>query len=187
MNNGTWTGSVMAGCALAAIFAGPAAAGEVQLGARWGATRLEVDGNRLSSGSAVNDRLISGGFTLGYRWTQGPLIEIGTSGSSNFFDLFNINDLDHTWLAAGWQFDLNDRWRLTPKAGLVATQLTSSEEDIFEGGEPVDHLDDTVPFLELTIGRRLGRYFMLGMYFRENFEEFGGSQMYGMQLHLTFE
>jgi hypothetical protein len=187
MNQGNWTAMALVSAVLGGVLAAPSAAGEVQVGARWGATRLEVDGSRLSSGNDVNDRLISSGLTLGYRWTRGMLLEIGTSGSGDFFDFLNINSLDHTWLAAGWQFDLNDRWRLTPKAGLVATELTSSEEDIFEGGEPVDRFDDTVPFLELTIGRRLGRYFMVGMYFRENFEEFGGSQMYGLQLHLTFD
>jgi hypothetical protein len=182
MKQGKWLGAL----SVATLLSCQAIAGEFQIGVRLGATKLEVDADRLTSGDDVNDRLLSSSLTVGYRWENGLIVDGGFGGSSQFLPLFEINELDQVWVGAGWQFDA-DRWRFTPLAGLVQTHLNSSQENLFEGNEPTDHFNDTVPFAEITAERQLGRHFVLGLYFRKNFEDFGSTQTWGMSIGLNFD
>jgi hypothetical protein len=178
-------GMGLATALLVALCSAPGVAGEFQLGVRLGKTWLKVDGDRLSSGNSVDESLMTHGVIAAYRWPKGALLEIGTASSFNI-DFFNLNGLDQQWLGGGWQIDLNDDWRLTPKAGLMYTVLESSEEDLFES-EPVDEFKDWVPYLETTLERRIGRHFGMALYLRENFEDWGSTRMWGLSLVWTFD
>ena len=161
-----------------------AAAGEFQLGFRLGQNWLDIDGDRLSSGNGVNDHLINIGFTASYRWPRGGFIEAGLGGSGSI-DLFGIEDVDHHWIGGGWQYELYGDFKLTPKAGLTYSELTSSEEDLFDS-EPVDEFTDVVPFVEITLERRFWRHVGLGLYFRHTFEDWGSTRDFGAVLSWTF-
>lgn len=178
--------TTLAGTLLAmALLGGVAHAGEFQLGFRLGEDWIDIDGDRLSSGNSVNDHLVNIGFTASYRWPRGGFIEAGIGGSGTI-DLFGIEDVDHHWLGGGWQFDLADAWKLTPKAGLTYSELTSSEENLFES-EPVDEFTDVVPFVEVTLERRFFKHFGLGLYFHHTFEDWGSTRDFGLALSWTFK
>lgn len=177
-----WMGAAL----IAAALAGPCAAGEFSIGYRLGATQLDVDGDRLSSGNSLNSNMMSMGFSLNYMWSLGPMAEVTFAQSFDPFPLFSWNDVDHISAAFGWQYGLEGPWRFTPKIGLTHSALESQEEDFFEGNEPIDRINQTVPFLEATFERRFGQHFGTGLYLRHNFEDFGGSTMYGLTLSWSF-
>lgn len=177
---GRWLGAAI----LAGLLSGPAAAEEFQIGLRLGQNWLDIDGDRLSSGNAVNDHLINVGLTASYRWQQGAFIEAGIGGSTSV-DIFNISSLTHHWIGAGWQYELYGKARLTPKVGLAYSELHSSEEDLFDD-EPMDKFTDVVPFVEVTLERRFWRHVGLGVYFRHTFEEWGSTRDFGLALSYTF-
>ncbi len=176
---GGWLGMV-----LAASMAGPAAAGEFQVGLRMGQNWIDVDAERLSSGNGVNESQVNLGLHASYRWQQGFLVEAGLAGSGSL-NFLSIQDVSHHWIGAGWQYELYGKMRLTPKAGLTYSELTSSEEDLFES-EPVDKFSDVVPFVEITLERRFLRHTGIGLYFRHTFEDWGSTRDFGLTLSYTF-
>lgn len=169
---------------VAALLVGPAAAGDFQLGFRMGQNWLDVDGDRLSSGNGVNDHLLNLGITGSYRWPAGGYLELGLGGSGSI-DILGIQSVSHRWIGGGWQYDLHGNWKLTPKAGLTYSELTSSEEDLFDS-EPVDEFNDVVPFVELTLEHRFYEHVGLGVYFRHTFEDWGSTRDFGLLLSWTF-
>jgi hypothetical protein len=183
MKEGKWIGAAL----LLALCCGRSVAGEFTIGYQVGGTRLEVDGDRLSSGNSVNDKLMMMGLRMAYRWSEGPFAEFGIATSFNPFPIFGWDDVHHASLAGGWQFDLGHELRFTPKAGLVHSSLESSEEDFFDGDEPVDKIKKVVPFIEVALERRFFRHMGLGLFLRENFEDFGASQSYGLSISWTFD
>jgi hypothetical protein len=170
-------------CVLAAL-AGPAAAGEFQLALRLGKTSISIDGDRLSSGNGVDQSLVNIGLLGGYRWENGAYVEAGIGGSDGI-DFLGVQDVSHRWIGGGWQFDLSDYWKLTPKAGLTSSHLNSSEEDLFDS-EPVDEFSDVVPFVEVTLERRMFDHLGIGLYFRHTFEDWGKTSDAGLSLSWTF-
>ncbi len=183
MHRTNYTTMLAAICALSAL-AVPASAGEFQLAFRIGKNHINIDGDRLSSGNSVDDRLVNLGLLGGYRWDNGAYLEAGLGGSGSF-DILGIQDVSHRWIGGGWQFDLSDYWKLTPKAGLTWSNLTSSEEDLFDS-EPVDEFSDVVPFMEVTLERRMWRHVGIGLYFRHTFEDWGKTSDAGLSLSWTF-
>jgi hypothetical protein len=170
--------------AVAALLGNAASAGDFQLAFRLGQNWIDVDAERLSSGTGVNDHQMNLGLSASYRWPGGGFIEAGIAGSGSF-NLLSIQDVSHRWIGGGWQYDLYENFRFTPKAGLAYSRLTSSEEDLFES-EPVDEFSDIVPFAELTLEHRFGRHVGLGLYFRHTFEKWGSTRDFGLQLGWTF-
>lgn len=176
--------SLAAGAVAALILLGQAAAGEIQVTARFGQNWLDIKGSHLTSGNGVNERLINLGIAVSHRWERGGLVELGLDGSGGF-DILGIESVSHRWIAGGWQYDLADDWQFTPKAGLAYTHLTSSEEDFFDS-DPVDKFSDWVPFVELTLQRRFGKHFGTGLYFRHTFEAWGSTRDFGLGLGWRF-
>lgn len=177
--------TMLAGTCLLALMGAQATAGEFQIGLRLGQNWLDVDGDRLSSGNGVNDHLINLGIMGAYRWPGGGLVEAGIGGSGSI-DIFGIESVAHRWVGGGWQFDLSDTWKFTPKAGLAYSELTSSEEDFF-ASEPVDEFSDVVPYVELTLEHRFFDHLGLGAYFRHTFEDWGSTRDFGLALSWTFQ
>lgn len=176
-------GAAMA-MAVALGMVAPATAGEFGLTFRIGRDDIEIDGNRLTSGNSVNDRMVNLGLLASYRWEKGGYIEAGVGGSGGI-DVFGIQDVSHRWIGGGWQFDLGDAWKLTPKAGLTWSNLTSSEEDFFDS-EPVDEFSDTVPFFEIAVERRFWERLGVGLYYRHTAEDWGLTRDAGLSLSWTF-
>ncbi|HUQ10695.1 MAG TPA: outer membrane beta-barrel protein [Steroidobacteraceae bacterium] len=177
----TWLGI----WALAALAIGRAEAGDFQLAMRLGEDWIDIDGDRLSSGNGVNDHLLNLGLTASYRWPRGGYLELGLAGSGSI-DIFGIQSVDHHWIGGGWQFDAFEKVKVTPKAGFTYSELTSSEEDLFDS-EPVDRFSDVAPFVELTVERRLLEHMGLGLYFRHTFEDWGSTRDFGLTFSWTFQ
>ena len=169
----------------AALAAGPAMAGEFEIDVRLGRNWLKVDGSRLTSGNDINDRhLVNLGLAASYQWPRGGFVEVGLAGTGSF-DILGIEHLSHRWIGGGWRFDLGSTWKITPKAGLTYSRLTSSEENVF-ATEPVDELGTTAPFAELTIEKRFFEHLGLGLYLRHTFEDWGSTDDRGLLLTWTF-
>lgn len=185
MSRTNYKTTLIASGVLAALASVQACAGEFQFGFRLGQNWLDVDGDRLSSGNSINDNLLNLGIAASYRWPKGGFIEAGLGGSGTI-DIFGLESVSHRWIGGGWQYDLSEKWKLTPKAGLAYSRLTSSEEDFFDS-EPVDKFSDIVPYVELTIERRLLTHLGLGAYFRHTFEEWGSTRDFGLAITWTFQ
>jgi len=179
------TGKTLAGCTgisiLALLAAGPATAGEIELGIRLGETKAAIDADQLTDGVGRHDGLMNMALTGSYRWNTGALVEIGWSGSAM---IFSGTDLGQDWIGAGWQFEPEGNWRITPRAGLTFSHLTA--RDNFFSENPRDERNDTVPYAELTVEYKFFRQLGLGLYTRYNFEEWGSSRSTGLNLSWTF-
>jgi hypothetical protein len=172
---------------LAAGSTPPAGAGEVTLQFRLAGTDVKVNGDELISGDTEKDNgLLAAGFSLAYRWPRGAVIEASTMNSADIFPILGFTDMNHVSLGAGWQFDLGQWWRFTPKAGMVYTELENLQEDIWSGGEPVERFHDVVPFIETSFEGRIGGHFGVGLFWRRNMESFGNSSTYGLSLGWTW-
>jgi hypothetical protein len=164
----------------AAMAAGAVQAGDSQVGFRIGKNWLKVDAENMATGTPVDEGLGSFAFTFAYRWDSGGYLQLGHSEATNL-DIFSFSTLEHYWLGGGWQFDLDEHWKLTPVAGLTYSNLEADDEELFDG-EPTTHIQDTVPFAEILVERHLGRHFALGLYARENFERWGSSRGWGVSV-----
>jgi hypothetical protein len=185
MRNGKW---LAVAAVVAAAVAPGIRAGELSIGIRFGGTNLDVDGELLVSGDSISDRgLFAGGYSLAYRWEQGPMIEAMAMASAQPFPIFGFSDLKHISVGGGWQFDLGNWWHFTPKAGVVYTELEALQEDIWTGGEPIQRFHDVVPFVEASFEGRVYGRFGIGVFARRNFEKFGDSQTVGIFLGWTFK
>lgn len=162
------------------LVVGAAQAGETQIGVRVGKSWLKVDAERMATGQPVDESLGTFGFTVGHRWEQGGYIEAGYTTATNL-DIFSFDTLEHLWLGAGWQFNLSEKWKLTPKAGLTYSSLEADDEELFDDF-PTRRLHDVVPYAEINLERQLGRHYRMGLYFRENFEEWGSSRGWGLTM-----
>jgi hypothetical protein len=117
--------------------------------------------------------------------SAGAFLEFGLASSVDPHPLLGWNDVGHASLAGGWQFDVNN-WHFTPKLGITRTSLESQEEDFFEGNEPIDEIKEIVPFVEAAVEYRFWKRLGVGAYMRQNFEDFGSTNMYGVSFSWTF-
>jgi hypothetical protein len=173
---------------LGAMPAGAAEPGQVHLSGYVGQTRLRIDGDRLLDGETVRLDTGMSGVALGYRLPSGLLFEAGLAYAvhDQWFDTDDDFDLYHYSAAAGWQFDL-ERWRFTPKLGLLRSKLNSEAHLLLnDNGGRTDKVYDTVPFVEASLVHRLGDRWAIGAHFRDTFEEFGHSRSYGFLASLNF-
>lgn len=182
MDKKKWLAAALA----ASLWASATMAGEFTVDLRVGGTELHVDAERLSSGTEVDKGLFSTGIDLAYKWPRGAFLELGLMTSFDPFPIFGWDDLKHTSLAAGWQVS-SQNLHFKPKVGITHSRLKSQQEDFFKGNEPVDEMEDLVPFVEATLEYRFFGRFGLGAFVRENFEDFGNTTMWGLTLGWTFQ
>jgi hypothetical protein len=173
---GWWLGLAI----LSGLTAGTTRAGDSQIGVRVGKVWLKVDADSMISGEPVDESLGSIGITFAHRWDPGAYLQWGIGGATNL-NIFSLDSVGHHWLAGGWQFDLRDEWKLTPKLGAAYSSLEAEDEELFDG-HPVNRIHDVIPFVEIAIERRLGRHFGLSLFVRENFESWGSSRGWGLSL-----
>ena len=177
---GWWLGLAL----VTGLSTGLAQAGDYQVGLRMGKVWLKVDADSMISGQPVDESLGSFGFTFAHRWDGGAYLQLGVGGATNL-DFFSFDSVDHQWIGGGWQFDLADKWKLTPKLGIAYSSLEAEDDELFDD-EPVSRIHEFIPFAELSIERTLGRHFGLSLFFRENFETWGSSRGWGLGLNWTW-
>jgi hypothetical protein len=182
--------TLLAGALLAATFQLPAAAGkpEVQLSLTGGQQRLRIDGDRWLGGETVREDSWLNGISLGMRAPAGFVARAGIAHAVR--DEWGGNDGDielyHYSAAVGWQFDL-ERWRFTPLVGMQRSKLNSEARLLLnDDGSRTDKLYDTVPFVDLSLQRRLGDHWAVGVTARDSFEEFGHSRSWGFAMTVNW-
>jgi hypothetical protein len=180
---------LMAGAGAPILAAGQ---GEVQLAAYLGRQNLRVDDDAAIGNDRGERHGVVVGAAVAYRLPRGLLFEVSLLHASyNDFllgDLFERNIGNYQYSGAvGWQFD-KDRWRFTPKVGVVRSKLTTSGPLLFP---PDDELTDmvyaTAPFIEASAVRRIRGHLALGLFLRETFEDFGHTHSGGATLHYYFD
>jgi hypothetical protein len=182
--------TLLAAAMLAATFQLPAVAGEseVQLSVRGGQQRLRIDRDHWLGGETVREDSWLNGVALGLRTPAGFVAEAGIAHSVR--DEWGGSDGDielyHYSAAVGWQFDL-ERWRFTPRVGAQRSKLNSEARLLLnDDGSRTDKLYDTVPFVDLSLQRRLGNHWAVGFTARDSFEEFGHSRSWGFAMTINW-
>jgi hypothetical protein len=180
---------------LAAAAGAPAIAadeGEVQLSVYLGAQNLHIDDEALVGDERLQRNGVLVGAAAAYRFPRGFLLEASVMHGA-YSDFFFANIFERSFSAyqysgaAGWQFDRN-RWRITPKVGVARSKLTSDASLLFPPEEEGPRkLYATVPFVEASVVRRLGRHFAVGAFLRETFEDFGHTRSWGATAHYYFD
>jgi hypothetical protein len=169
-----------------------AADGQFQISAYMGAQNMLIDDRDIVG----DDRFQHDGFLVGaalaYRLPGGLTFEgsLLHSAYSNIFfaNVFERNFDNYQYAAAvGWQFDVN-RWRITPKAGVARSKLTSNDSLLFPAEEDyTDQLYATVPFFETSLVRRAGDHWGFGLMLRETFEDFGHTRSFAATVQYFFD
>jgi hypothetical protein len=184
------TTTLLAAVALAAAFQLPAGAGEpeVQLSVLGGQQRLRIDHDRWLGAETVREDAWRNGVALGLRTPAGFVAEAGIAHAVR--DEWGSNDGDielyHYSAAIGWQFDV-ERWRFTPRVGAQRSKLNSEARLLLnDDGSRTDKLYDTVPFVDVSLQRRLGNHWAVGVMARDSFEEFGHSRSWGFAMTLNW-
>jgi hypothetical protein len=179
---------------MAAAGAAPASAadgGEFQLSAYMGGQNLMIDDPDIVG----DDRFQHDGFLVGlalaYRLKSGLMFEGSLLHSAySIFPLANLigEGFDNYQYAGavGWQFDVN-RWRITPKAGVARSKLTSDDGYFFPTNDGMTNkVYATVPFIETSLAHRAGTHWGFGLMLRETFEEFGHTRSYAATVQYFF-
>jgi hypothetical protein len=175
---------------LAAMSRIPATAGEaeVQLSVLGGQQRLRIDRDRWFGAQTVREDAWRNGVALGLRTPAGFVAEAGLAHAVR--DDWGGNDGDielyHYSAAVGWQFDV-ERWRFTPRVGAQRSKLNSEARLLLnDDGSRTDKLYGTVPFVDLSLQRRLGNHWAVGVSARDSFEEFGHSRSWGFAMTINW-
>jgi hypothetical protein len=153
---------------------------------------LVVDDRDVVGDERVHRDGVLVGAAAAYRFPRGLLFEISLLHASHsdflFANVFRRSFGNYQYGGAvGWQFD-NDRWRITPKVGVARSKLTSDGQLLFPQDDEEDQkIYATVPFIEASVVRRLGRSFAVGAFLRETFEDFGHTRSWGATALYFFE
>lgn len=161
---------------------------EVQLSVIGGQQRLRIDRDRWFLDETVREDAWVNGLSLGVRTPAGFVAEAGIAHA--FRDDWGGTDEDielyHFSGAVGWQFEAG-RWRFTPRLGLQRSKLNSEARLLLNGdGNRTDKIYDTVPFVDVSVQRRLGNHWAIGITGRESFEDFGHSRSWGFAMTINW-
>lgn len=165
-----------------------AAKPEVQLSLVVGQQRVRIDGDQLTTGETERMDMSLTGIGLAYRMPAGLVLEGGVMYGAHEDWLTSEDDVEvyHYSGAVGWQFDL-ERWRLTPKLGVMRSKINSDGRLLLnDDGAGTDKIYDTVPFGELSITRRLGNHWALGIHYRDTFEDWGHTRSWGFNASVNW-
>lgn len=115
------------------------------------------------------------GIGFGVLTPVGVLVEIGAD-SQGRLEWGNEDDdfqLTERYVALGYQFELGDGWRLTPKVGRSRWKL-ESDQGLFEFDDDEDqHLRGYEYVYELSLARRVSRVLALGLSYKQGDYDFG--------------
>src|SRR5688572_19567687 len=111
--------SVVAAAALAvSAQAAQAGNGEFRISPFLGLAGTEVDGRYQEFGQAFEYDGYTVGISAAWRAPFGLVTEIGTSASGDpFFGWATGGELREVYAAVGYDFDVAENWRITPKLG----------------------------------------------------------------------
>ena len=183
--------TLLAATLIASTFQLPAVAAdkpEMQLSVVGGQQRMRVDRDRWLDDETVRADTWLNGISFGMRFPAGFVADVGIThgvhddwgGTDEDVELYHYSG------AVGWQFEAS-RWRFTPRLGLQRSKLNSEARLLLnDDGSRTDKLYDTVPFVDLSLQRRLGNHWAVGFTARDSFEEFGHSRSWGFAMTINW-
>jgi hypothetical protein len=163
--------------------------GEFRISPFLGLAGTEVDGRYQEFGRTFEYDGYTVGISAAWRAPFGLVAEAGTSASGDpYFGWATGGELREVYAAVGYDFDVAEDWRITPKLGWTSWELKAGEiEDLVDDrGEETDSIDGEDPFVELVVARRFGEHIAIGLALRAADVEFGKSRSAAFTLSWTF-
>jgi hypothetical protein len=147
---------------------------------RLGFGMIKLDPGTTSSNVANqrgSDRnTFDAGVALGYVTPIGAMLEVGVQGQSNFtfggtFDRLTFSE---QFVAAGFQLEFGNGFRLTPKIGRTRWSLNTKEGRFLNpGAEARDRIDGYENFWDVSLTKTVLDWMSLGARYRSTGYEFG--------------
>lgn len=147
---------------------------ELQITPRLGFGNIELDPGVLTVDNSDVDEdnevdTIDAGVGLAYLTPFGLVLEAGLQGQTNtlFGGLFDELTFSERYVAVGFQFELGNGFRLTPKVGRTHWELRN-EEGIFlnPGPEQVEEIDGYEDFYEVSFTKTISRSISMGVRYK---------------------
>ena len=148
---------------------------EFQITPRIGQGELEVDAFEHIDEDRREADTYGVGVSFGMLTPIGVVVEVGAD-SQGRLEWGNENDdfqLTERYVALGYQFELGDGWRLTPKVARSRWKL-ESDQGLFELDDDEDeHIRGYEYVYEVSIARRVSRVLALGLSYKQGDYDFG--------------
>jgi hypothetical protein len=115
------------------------------------------------------------GIGFGVLTPIGVVIEIGADSQGNIeiFDDDEEFSLTQRYIAVGYQLELGDGWRITPKVGRASWKLRS-DEGLFDFNDDDDReLRGYEYVYDVTVARKVSRVLTLGLNYKQGDFDFG--------------
>jgi hypothetical protein len=147
---------------------------ELQITPRLGFGSIELDPGVLTVDNSDVDAdnevdTIDAGVGVAYLTPFGLMLEAGVQAQTNtlFGGLFDEVTFSEQYLAVGFQFELGNGFRLTPKIGRTRWELRN-EEGIFlnPGPEEVEEIDGYEDFYEVSFTKTISRSVSMGVRYK---------------------
>lgn len=176
---------------LSALLATPALAGqsEFQIMPRAGRGEINVSRSYNVNNEDVDLDTFGLGVGIAFLTPIGVLVEIGHEDFATY-DWFNADadyDLEQSYAALGYQFELDGGWRIVPKVGRARWDVTSKEGQFLHPG-PEDSLKvrGYENFWELGFGKRISDVITLGGAARGANYDFGNAASLSFVMTIGF-
>ena len=173
-----WLVAVVA-CLVAPAFAADDGRTAITVSPYLGGAHLKIDADFREDGERLGRDLALAGITLGVRLPIGLTFEVGRSDAvhDNVFDWWSEGlSFTQKYASIGWQINLGDDWRLTPKYGRAQWDLDSDDVNlVLPSGEIRDKMEGYDNFAEATLSKQLSEGFELGLTARGIDTKFGES------------
>lgn len=147
---------------------------ELQITPRLGFGTIELDPGVLTIDNSDVDEdnevdTIDAGVGLAYLTRFGLVLEAGLQGQTNtlFGGIFDELTFSERYVAVGYQFELGNGFRLTPKVGRTHWRLRN-EEGIFlnPGPEEVEEIDGYEDFYEVSFTKTISAFISMGVRYK---------------------
>lgn len=135
---------------------------------------LTVDNSNIGDDNEIDTADL--GVGLAYLTPFGLVLEAGLQYQTNvsFGGLFDSISFEERYVAAGFQFELGNGFRLTPKVGRTKWKLRN-EEGIFlnSGPEQFEEIDGYEDFYEVSFSKTISDYVSMGVRYKSADYSFG--------------
>jgi hypothetical protein len=149
-----------------------------QVAPRIGMGRFHITSDHALSQVDEHVDAFAVGTTFGVVTPIGVMFELGGFAYSNF-SLFGKEDrsVGGFTAALGYQFETDDGILITPKLGYMSWKLSDKEAALFHPGPEAERKEEGDDyFWQLTLQKRLGKWFALGLDLRGGATDFGSAR-----------
>jgi hypothetical protein len=160
---------------LGAAQASIAAESEFQITPRIGQGELKIDAFEGLGEDLRETETYGLGIGFGVLTPIGVVLEVGADshGRLEIIDEDDDFSLSQQYVAVGYQIELGDGWRLTPKVGRARWKLRSDHSLLDFNSSDNDELRGYEYVYEATIARKVSRVITLGLNYKQGDFDFG--------------